>query len=106
MIFLFLGLIITILGLYFLPGKEASLSKKSKNTPKWFYLVFVLWIINWLFYIPYLGKIFMEGLVSLGYLNEYTAVGSWVLLVGSFILYGLLYNIYLKRLRLEEAKHV
>lgn len=99
MLLLIIGFAIVIFGLYYVPIKEAYYTS-IKNTPKLFLVLVGIWVFTSMAYIPFVCNIFLEGLVKIGYMNFNEGEGAtWFLLIGSLILYGLLYRVYTSRLR-------
>ena len=64
MIFLIVGLLIVIIGLNYLPIKDAELTYYNIDSPKWFSVSIVSWVIITFTYIIFICKIFIDGLIK------------------------------------------
>jgi hypothetical protein len=99
MIGIFAGFIIILGGLYYIPLKEAE--SNESDLSRWFSFIVTIWALIGIGYIPLILDIFLDGLVKSGYI-DYKQNAVWLVSIGTFVMYGVVYKFY--TLRLEACK--
>ena len=104
MFFLAMGLLILILGIYYIPVKEAYFVI-NKNIPKWFYLILGVWVITSIIFVPFTCYIFLEGLVKMSYIEDNQgAFAVYFTMIVSLLAYFAIYRKYSTKLEKELIK--
>ncbi|MGE8079233.1 hypothetical protein [Peribacillus loiseleuriae] len=104
MLLVVLGFLFVISGLYYIPKKEAELNHAINKAPAWFYTIAAVWAFFTMFYIPFISNIFLEGLVSSGYVY-FKEDALWVISILSVILFIVIYKTYTNRLESYKVKY-
>ncbi|MBS4172145.1 hypothetical protein [Bacillus sp. FJAT-49736] len=104
MIWIIIGLIFFIFGIYYIPTKEAEISYYKKVNPFWFKALVLVWALCIMALVPTFFMIFIHGLVNDGYLSLEDN-GLWITSIGSIILYVLILNVYNTRINNRKEQY-